>query len=219
MVTLEEQDLDLPDILTVLQDRTQLTRRSILRVLRESGRLDDFRRNPQEFIETAADSINARKRLALADGIVYKRLGSDEFYAQERFEAEELTGYVRNMLQGTQKSVSEAVVYDSATERDFAQRMEDEMAVKVYAKLPGWFQIPTPLGPYNPDWAVVIEEPDGERLYFVIETKASVMPGDLRGKEEAKIECGRAHFKALQEGPSPARFKTARVLEELLSGS
>jgi type III restriction enzyme len=218
-VTLEEQDLDLPDILTVLQDRTQLTRRSILRVLRESGRLGDFRRNPQEFIEIAADSINARKRLALVDGIVYKRLGSDEFYAQERFEAEELTGYVRNMLQGTQKSVSEAVVYDSLTERDFAQRMEDEMAVKVYAKLPGWFQIPTPLGPYNPDWAVVIEAPDGERLYFVIETKASVMPGDLRGKEEAKIECGRAHFNALQEGPSPARFKTAKVLEELLSGS
>ncbi|HYN10608.1 MAG TPA: DEAD/DEAH box helicase family protein [Vicinamibacterales bacterium] len=217
-VTLDEQDIELPDVLTDLQDKTQLTRRSISRILLDSGRLDDFKRNPQEFIEIAADVINGCKRLALVDGIVYKRLGNDQFYAQELFEKDELTGYIRNMLQGTQKCVFEDVVYDSGTEREFAQRMEDEMAVKVYAKLPSWFQIPTPLGPYNPDWAVGIEESDGERLYFVVETKGSLLAGDLRAKEAAKIECGRVHFRALAEGTAPAQFLTAKTLDELLSG-
>jgi type III restriction enzyme len=217
-VVLDEKDIELPDVLTDLQDKTQLTRRSIQRILSTSGRLDDFKRNPQEFIEIAAEAINRCKRLALVDGIVYKRLGDDQFYSQERFEQEELTGYVRNMLQGTQKSVYEDVVYDMNTEREFAQRMEDEMAVKVYAKLPGWFQIPTPLGSYNPDWAVLIESPDGERLYFVVETKGSLFGDDLRKKEAAKIECGRAHFKAVRAGESPAEFRVKRTLDELLGG-
>ncbi|MDP2319905.1 MAG: DEAD/DEAH box helicase family protein [Acidobacteriota bacterium] len=218
LVSLDEHDIELPDLLTALQDKTQLTRRSILRILKDSGRLDDFKKNPQEFVEVAATHINACKRLALVAGIVYKRVGAHEFYAQELFEKDELMGYVENMLRGTQKCVFESVVYDSATERDFAQSLEDEVAVKIYTKLPRWFQIKTPLGSYNPDWAVVIEEADGDRLYFVVETKGSLIPGALRATESAKIDCGKAHFESLTAGTaSPARFKLARTLAELLA--
>jgi type III restriction enzyme len=96
----------LPDILTELQDRTQLTRKSICRILIDSGRLNDFKRNPQEFIELAAMVINRHKRLAIVDGIKYQKIGNEYYYAQELFETEELTGYLRNMLD-TKKSVYE----------------------------------------------------------------------------------------------------------------
>src|SRR5690606_3889503 len=120
------------------------------RVLVESGRLSDFRRNPQQFIELAAEAINRCKRLALVDGIKYQRLGEEHYYAQELFEQEELTGYLKNMLKETQKSVYEHVVYHSDIERGFADQLEKNDAVRVYAKLPGWFKVPTPLGSYNP---------------------------------------------------------------------
>jgi type III restriction enzyme len=216
-VTLSEQDIDLPDLLTVLQDKTQLTRRSILRIVKDSGRLNDFKANPQEFIEVAAAHINACKRLALVDGIVYKRVGDHEFYRQELFEEEELTGYVKNLLTGTQKCVYESVVYDLGTELKFAKDLEAEFAVKVYTKLPGWFRVPTPLGSYNPDWAVVIEEDGDDRLYFVVETKSSLIPGALRATEQGKIDCGRSHFKALADGKErPAKFRVADKLAALL---
>ena len=94
-VVLDERDIRLPDVLTELQDRTRLTRRSIQRILSDSHRLDDFKRNPQAFIELAAQAINRSKRQALVDGIKYQRLGDDHYYAQELFENEELTGYLR----------------------------------------------------------------------------------------------------------------------------
>lgn len=170
-VVLDERDVVLPDLLTDLQDRTQLTRRTTYRVLTGSGRLDDFVRNPQQFIEIVAEAINRRKRLAIVEGIKYQRLGDETYYAQELFEQEELTGYLKNMLQDTQKSVYEHVVYDSGIEATFADQLEKNDAIRVYAKLSGWFTVPTPLGPYNPDWAVLVQTDDGERVYFVVETR------------------------------------------------
>jgi type III restriction enzyme len=172
-VTLDEGDIELPDILTDLQDKTQLTRRSIHRILVESGRLDDFKRNPQQFIELAAEIINRAKRMALVDGIKYQRIGADDYYAQQLFDTEELSGYLKSMIDAD-KSVYEQVIYQSDTERTFADDLEKNEAIKVYAKLPGWFKVPTPLGPYNPDWAVLVEKDGAERLYFVVETKSSV---------------------------------------------
>jgi type III restriction enzyme len=199
-VVLDEADIELPDLLTDLQDRTQLTRRSILRVLLDSERLDDFKRNPQQFIELAAEAINRCKRLAIVEGIKYQRLGDEHYYAQELFEREELTGYLKNLIDA-KKSVYEQVVYDSDTEAAFADQLEKNTAIKVYAKLPGWFTVPTPLGGYNPDWAVLIEQEGEERLYFVVETKGTVLFADaLRPTEQAKIDCGREHFKALETG-------------------
>ena len=218
-VTLEEGDIELPDLLTDLQDRTQLTRRTIHRVLRDCDRLDDFKRNPQQFIETAASAINHAKRLAVVDGIKYQRIGDEHYYAQELFQTEELTGYLKNMLTKAQKSIYEQVVYDSDVERSFADQLEKNSAVKVYAKLPGWFKVPTPLGTYNPDWAVLIQEDEQERLYFVVETKGTLFADALRSNEAAKIECGEAHFKALAVGTHPARFVKANKLEDVLTAA
>ena len=216
-MVLDESDIELPDVLTVLQDRTQLTRRSIQSILCESARLDDFKHNPQQFIELAEQAINRCKQHALVDGIKYQRLGEDCYYAQELFEQEELTGYLNNMFK-VKKSVYEQVVYESGTESRFADQLEKNTAVKVYAKLPGWFTVPTPLGSYNPDWAVLIDCEEGERLYFVVETKGSLLPNGLRGTESAKIECGKAHFNALKVGKSPARYEVATSVDELLAG-
>lgn len=215
-VTLEDADIELPDVLTELQDRTQLTRRTIYCVLTGSGRLADFRRNPQAFIDMATEAINRRKRLAVVDGVKYQRLGDDHYYAQELFEMEELTGYLHNMLGETKKSVYEQVVYDSDTEAEFAHGLENNDAIKVYAKLPGWFKVPTPLGTYNPDWAVLVEQDGTERLYLVVETKSSLFADALRSHEAAKIECGRAHFEALDVCRPPAQYVVARVVEDLL---
>lgn len=213
-IVLEENDIELPDLLTDLQDKTQLTRKSIARILTESERLDDFKRNPQQFIELAAEAIQRAKRLAVVDGIKYQRLGDEEYYAQELFETEELTGYLKNMLTAT-KSVHEHVIYQQNTEAAFAQELEKNEAIKVYAKLPGWFKVPTPLGTYNPDWAVLVEKDGAERLFFVVETKSSLFEDDLRDREGAKIDCGKAHFKALETGPDSAKFVQATKLNDL----
>lgn len=216
-VTLDEAGIELPDLLTDLQDRTQLTRRTLVKILTECERLDDFKRNPQQFIEQAAEIINRCKRMALVDGIRYQRLGDDAVWAQELFETEELTGYLTNMLRDTKRSIYEHVVYDSATERDFADALEKDDDVVLYAKLPGWFKVPTPLGNYNPDWAVLVNKDGTRRLYFVVETKSSLFTDDLRNKESAKIECGKAHFKALAVGDNPARYLVARSLSDVLT--
>ena len=216
-VTLDEGDIELPDILTNLQDKTSLTRRSIHRILVESERLDDFKRNPQQFIELATEIINRSKRMALVDGIKYQRIGAEEYYGQELFETKELLGYLSNMVAAT-KSVHEKVIYQSDTERSFAEQLERNEAIKVYAKLPGWFRVPTPLGPYNPDWAVLVDKDGTERVYFVVETKSSLFTDDLREKESAKIRCGEAHFAELANHNLPkARFIKARNLDDLLA--
>lgn len=218
-VTLDESDIELPDVLTELQDRTQLTRRSIARILTSSERLDDFKRNPQQFIELVGVAINHCKRKALVDGIKYQRLGDEHYYAQELFEQEELTGYLKNMLLDTKKSVYEHVVYDMGTEAAFAGQLEKNTAIKVYAKLPGWFKVPTPLGTYNPDWALLVDTEHGERLYFVVETKSELFLEGLRDQERLKIDCGKAHFGALHVKESPAQYIVARTVDDVLGSA
>ena len=133
----------------------------------------------------------------IVDGIKYTKIGDDEYYAQELFETEELTGYLSENMIECKKSVYEYVVYESANEANFATSFEKNERVKMYAKLPSWFEIPTPLGSYNPDWAVLIEVDGNDKLYFVLETKGDITFDALRPKESAKIKCGRKHFEAL----------------------
>ena len=188
---------NLPDIITYLQNETQLTRRTIVEILKQSNKMQDFKNNPQKFMDEVRDIIKRKMKYLIVDGIKYEKLGDDEYYAQELFENEELYGYLsKNMLEST-KSVYDYVIYDSGVESDFAQAMENNARVKVYAKLPGWFTIDTPLGTYNPDWAVFIEKNNEEKLYFVFETKGSILSEDLRAKEDAKIKCGKKHFEVL----------------------
>ena len=215
-VALYEADIVLPDLLTDLQDKTQLTRRTICRILTESGRLDDFQRNPQQFIEIASRAINQSKRVAIVDGIKYQRLGDQDFYAQELFEQEELQGYLKSMLK-VNRCVYDHVVYQSNVEADFAKRLDSNESIKVFAKLPSWFKIPTPLGTYNPDWAVLAEIDGSERLYFVVETKSGLYDDELRVIEGGKFDCGKAHFKAIAVGENPAVFKRASRVEDLFA--
>ena len=180
--------------------------------------MNDFKRNPQQFIDLASEAINRTKRLALVDGIRYQRIGDGHYYAQELFQQEELTGYLKNTLETKKdKSVYTHVIYDSAgIERRFAEDLEANEAVKVYAKLPGWFKVPTPLGTYNPDWAVLVEVNGEEKLYFVVETKGSSWWDDLRHKEGAKIKCGEKHFEAIAEGDNSAQYIRATSVDEMM---
>jgi type III restriction enzyme len=214
--TINEDDIVLPDIITELQDKTQLTRGSIVDILLKSQRIEDFKRNPQQFIDQAAEAINRTKRLALVDGIKYRRIGDDAYYCQELFEQEELKTYLKNAIPA-KKSVFQYVVYDSeGTEKTFAEDLEANEAVKVYAKLPAWFKVPTPLGSYNPDWAVLINQDGEEKLYFVVETKSSGWWDDLRHHEGAKIKCGEKHFQAIAIEPNPARFIKATSVDGVM---
>ncbi|WP_097034436.1 type III restriction-modification system endonuclease [Clostridium tertium] len=213
---IEEVRFNLPDIITYLQNETQLTRRTIVEILKQSGKLQDFKNNPQKFMDTVSEIIKRKMRYLIVDGIKYEKLGDEEYYAQELFEEEELYGYLsKNMLE-TDKSVYNYVIYDSDIESSFAQAMEKNKRVKVYAKLPGWFTIDTPLGKYNPDWAVFIEKNNSEKLYFVFETKGSIISEDLRAREEAKIKCGEKHFKALNTDIEFIKTDTFdRVIEKI----
>ncbi len=197
IVMATELEEELPDIISYLQNKTNLTRRTIVEILTRSKTLDLFKRNPQKYMEEVAQIITSNMRLLIVDGIKYTKLGEREYYAQELFETSELIGYLSENLVESQKSIYKYVVTDSGNEARFARSFENNESVKLYAKLPGWFKIPTPLGSYNPDWAVLIEKDGEEKLYLVLETKGDVLFEALRPIESAKIECGYRHFEAL----------------------
>lgn len=193
-ITIHENDIELPDIITDLQDKTQLKRKSIVQILRDSRKLQDFIRNPQQFMDYCAEAINRTKRLALVDGIRYTQIGDQHYYAQELFQQEELRGYLTTTLPA-KKSVYTHVVYDSAgVEKPFAEDLEKNEKIKVYAKLPAWFKVPTPLGTYNPDWAVVVEDEGEAKCYLVVETKGSTNSDEFRPLENSKINCSTKLF-------------------------
>ena len=212
-----EVNFKLPDVVTYLESQTNLKRSTIVHILLGLGdKLEAFKKNPQLFIQQCAEVIRKQMRLAIVDGISYQRIGDDKYYAQELFQEEELTGYIKNMVEAN-KSVYDYIVCDSNTEFEFAEKLERSAEVKLYTKLPAWFKIDTPLGSYNPDWAVLIDKDDeiGEQLYFVVETKSSIFSDDLRAAEKAKIDCGIQHFKALSKDSNgvdlenPAKFVKA----------
>ncbi|HHV24449.1 MAG TPA: DEAD/DEAH box helicase family protein [Methanosarcina sp.] len=215
----EAQDYELPDIISYLQNETNLTRRTLVEILKQCGRLEDFKNNPQKFIEQASAIIKRQMQIFIVDGIKYEKIGDEHFYAQELFEENELYGYLsKNMLE-SQKSVYGYVVYDSDVEAEFAKSFELSDDVKVYAKLPDWFKIDTPLGSYNPDWAVLVEMDGQEKLYFVVETKGSLFTDTLRLTEQAKIECGREHFKAMDNDVEFALANNYEAFADKLSES
>lgn len=193
----DAKDYQIPDILSYLQNETNLKRQSILEILLRSDRLNDFKDNPQKFIDEVKNIIKREMQRFIVDGIKYQKIGNEHFYAQEMFQSEELIGYLNKNMLETDRSVYDHVIYDSDVEAGLAQAFEKNQQVKVYAKLPSWFKIDTPLGSYNPDWAVLFEMDGQERLYFVVESKGTVFEDMLRDSEQAKIKCGREHFKAL----------------------
>jgi type III restriction enzyme len=188
---------NLPDIVSYLQNETQLTRKSIVKILTGTLKLKYFKANPQKFIEGCIDIINEQMRVHIIDGIQYKKIGNSDCYSQELFENKELFGYLKSNLKSSEKSPYNYVVYDSTVESTLATEFENSSNISVYAKLPSWFVIDTPLGTYNPDWAVLWKDENEEKLFFVVESKGSASLFDLRPKETAKIDCGKKHFHAI----------------------
>ena len=203
---------DLPDVVAYLLRETNLTRRTIVELLTGTRReadgtwkpfdargnhLDAFRRNPQLFMERTAKIVRRVMKSLIVAGIRYERLGDTAYYRQELFASEELQGYLESNLLKSEKTPYNYVIYDSKNERKFADAFENDPEVKYFAKLPAWFKISTPLGSYNPDWAVLFDIDGEQKLYFVLETKGNVDDDYLRPVEKEKIHCGRAHFRAL----------------------
>lgn len=185
-----------PDLLAYLQNETELTRSTLVRILKESGRLTEFFVDPQRFMDAVASILKYELHRLLVDGIKYERLtGSDPDAEWEQllFKNEELINYL-NALQVT-KSVYEYVVYESDVERSFARRLEEREDIKLFVKLPDWFKIDTPVGTYNPDWAII--KHDTDTLYLVRETKNTRNFLKLRTSEADKVRCGQRHFEAL----------------------
>jgi type III restriction enzyme len=195
--SLDDEVQNLPDIVSYLQNETQLTRKSIVKILTGSLKLKYFKINPQKFIEGCIDIINEQMRVHIIDGIQYKKIGNSDCYSQELFENKELFGYLKSNLKTSEKSPYNYVVYDSTVESTLATEFEKSSNISVYAKLPNWFVIDTPLGTYNPDWAVLWKDENEEKLFFVVESKGSTGLFDLRPKELAKIDCGKKHFNAI----------------------
>lgn len=197
----EKQYEKAPDILTYLQNETKLTRKTLIAILKQSDTLRDFRRNPQAYMMETARIINAAKRLAIVDGIKYEKLPGEEVYEQSLFVQEEIESYKESIVPvHDNRSPYDHVIVDSAVEREFAESCERDPNVKFYIKLPPQFKIKTPLGSYNPDWALSLQEDGKEKLYFIVETKGSTASEDLRPTELAKIRCGEKHFEAIDTG-------------------
>jgi type III restriction enzyme len=157
-------------------------------------------------------------RLHIVDGIVYSKIGDHEYYSQELFENEELVGYLKSNMVESTKSPFEYVVHDSAVESNLAKEFERNENIKVYAKLPGWFKIETPLGSYNPDWAILFEKDSEEKLYFVVESKGTLGVDFLRPSEKGKIDCGIKHFEELSsQSCKQLSMIVARDIDDIVS--
>ncbi|MCT7909439.1 DEAD/DEAH box helicase family protein [Arcobacter lacus] len=189
-------DYKLPDIVTYLQNETNLTRKNIVDILIKSQKLESFKNNPQKFIDICVSIIKKTMNLFIVDGITYQKLGDEYYYSQELFEENELFGYLsKNMyLNKENKSPYDYTIYDSDIEKSFAKSFNENDNVKLFTKLPSWFKIDTPLGNYNPDWAVLIEKDNEEKLYFVVESKGSSLNLDIKDIESSKIRCAEQHF-------------------------
>ncbi len=183
----------LPDVVAYLQAETELTRSTIVRILKESKRLPEFLLNPQRYMDGVSAILKQQLHKLIIDGIKYEKLAGAE-YQMSLFEEKEIISYLNNRLD-VKHSIYDAVVYDSEVEREFAEKLDQREDIKLFVKLPDWFKIETPLGTYNPDWAILKE--GDNTLYLVRETKGTKDFEKLRNIEAEKIRCGRKHFESL----------------------
>lgn len=205
------ESVRIPDILGHIQGETELTRSTIARILVKSGRLPDVRKNPQQFLDRATKEIRKALDDMMIDGIKYERVAGQE-YEMRLFADKEITSYLEKMVD-TGKSIYDSFPLDSTPEQNFARDLNTREDIRFFLKLPNWFKIETPIGTYNPDWAVV-KQPTGEeeKLYLVRETKSSLDPNARRPDENAKIKCGHAHFGSL---PTKVDFKVVTNAAEV----
>ena len=189
----------LPDILADLQNETDLTRKTIVRILSDSGRLSDFPVNPQAFLQLVSRTINTVLRSQVLSGIEYEEIAGSvwEMRRLEPEAEEAIERYASRLykVQNEDKTPYDHVEFDSEVEHRFAKALDDNRDVHFYIKLPSWFTVDTPVGPYNPDWAIMLESE--AKLYLVRETKGSLDASERREVENIKINCAEKHFEAI----------------------
>ena len=188
------------DLVGKIVGETGLTRKAVVEILVgiEKTVFDQFAYNPEEFIIKASDLINDEKATAIVQHITYNML--DERYDTKIFTEPTIKGRLGVNAMKAQRHLYDHIIYDSTNERDFASDMDTSADVAVYVKLPDSFYIATPVGKYNPDWAIAFYEGTVKHIYFVAETKGSMSSLQLRLIEESKIHCAREHFKAISSG-------------------
>ncbi len=185
---------EIPDMLAYIQSKTELTRSTILEILKNSKRLNELLINPQLFMDNAILKIKEELHQLMIDGIKYEKIG-DKVYEMKLFDDSDFEIYLdefTHTVTDSSKTIYENYIpLDSNVENQFAKDCESSEQIEFYFKLPYWFEINTPIGKYRPDWAIVFK---GEKkIYFVAETKSAGQ--ELRGSEKLKIDCGKAHFK------------------------
>jgi len=188
------EKLNLPDILAYMQKETELTRNTLVRILIDSGRIEEFTLNPQRFMDSVVRLIKRELHKLIIDGIKYDKIAG-QGYEMRLFEETEIISYLNNLIE-VKKSVYDAIEYDSEIEKRFAESLDAREDIKLFVKLPLWFKVDTPIGTYNPDWAIVKHGDD--TLYLVRETKGIKDFEKLRNIEADKIRCAKRHFEELQ---------------------
>ena len=207
----------IPDILGYIQSKTELTRATILDIINLSGRVNDILVNPQLFLDLASAAIKNVLHSQMIDGIKYQKIGNHS-YEMSEFSNKELEAYLDDnafKVSDDSKTIyDDFVPLDSGVENQFARDCETSTIVSFYFKLPNWFKIPTPVGTYNPDWAVVLEE--DKKIYFVAETKDTgtevVDVKKLKSVEQLKIKCGMALFKEVDD----LEYKVVKTVKQLV---
>ena len=202
----------LPNIIAYLQEKTELTRHTVVEILASSGCIKDFFKNPYQFMDNVANEINRSMRNLMLEGIQYKKIDSD-FWEMQRIERDAgkvITRYIKTLydVRNQDKTLYDSIEFDSEVEKRFARDLDNNECVKIFVKLPDWFKVDTPIGPYNPDWAFVTERE--EKLYFVRETKSTLDSEERRSEENQKIKCGAKHFEEIG-----ADFDTVTSLNEV----
>lgn len=192
---------DLPDIITELQEATSLTRKTIVDILIGSERLGEFIGNPNDFITITKRALQSELAKIVVEGIQYERIAGSVYELRElqKDGEEEKERFLDQMykVQHTQKTDFDYVVFDSDVERQFAELLDSREDIKLFMKLPAKFKIDTPVGPYNPDWAIIKQEDGEDRIYMIRETKSTLDDSKLRPTELAKIKSAKRHFEAI----------------------
>lgn len=188
------------DLIGKLVDETGLTRKAVIQILQgiQPTTFNQFKNNPEEFIIKAAALINDEKATAIIEHITYDVM--DDKYGTDVFTDPTIKGRLGVNAMKAKKHLYDHIVYDSSNEQAFATELDTNTNVAVYVKLPDGFYISTPVGHYNPDWAIAFYEGTVKHIYFVAETKGSMNSMQLRLIEESKIHCAREHFKAISNG-------------------
>lgn len=185
------------DLVGKVVEDTGLTRKDVVAILTGIRKeiFDQFKDNPEEFIIQAARLINEEKATVIIEHITYNVL--EERHDMDIFTEPTLKGRLDVNAMKTKKNLYDHLIYDSTNERKFAEEMDVDSDVAVYVKLPGGFYINTPVGKYNPDWAIAFYEGNVKHIYFVAETKGTMSSMNLRKVEELKKQCAKEHFKAI----------------------